>query len=168
VNYWMKAELTLVERLGYGWTKDRPAPWEVGLIFAQGRMTAGARLSIRDLSAAMGWSRNRAHRCMREARERFEGLTRKRDSGRDSRAQSSRELTPDGGTLSGQSTRARVLRADLELDSRERERDRARDTTKLDAPRSRAQETINQPHHTQDNHHGQQEHSAHRALAHCE
>ena len=65
---WIKADSLLIERLGYGWTKDKPAPWEVGLLFACGRLANGGRLSVRDLAAYMGWSKRRGWQCLQEAK----------------------------------------------------------------------------------------------------
>ena len=65
----IKADSLLIERLGYGWTKDKPAPWEVGLLFACGRLANGGRLSVRDLAAYMGWSKRRGWQCLQDAWE---------------------------------------------------------------------------------------------------
>ena len=109
---WTKADSLLIERLGYGWTKDKPAPWEVGLLFACGRLANGGRLSVRDLAAYMGWSKRRGWQCLQEAKALHLDLYSERDTDRDTKRQQSRTLTTNSGTDPGRLTRARVVRLD--------------------------------------------------------
>lgn len=109
---WIKADSLLIERLGYGWTKDKPAPWEVGLLFACGRLANGGRLTVRDLAAYMGWSRRRGWECLQEAKALHLELYPERDTRRDKSGQQSPQLTADTGTHPGHPTRARVVRSD--------------------------------------------------------
>jgi hypothetical protein len=109
---WTKADSLLIERLGYGWTKDKPAPWEVGLLFACGRLANGVRLSVRDLAAYMGWSKRRGWQCLQEAKALHLDLYSERDTDRDTKRQQSRTLTTNSGTDPGHLTRARVVRSD--------------------------------------------------------
>lgn len=109
---WIKADSLLIERLGYGWTKDKPAPWEVGLLFACGRLANGGRLSVRDLAAYMGWSKRRGWQCLQEAKALHLDLYSERDTDRDTKHQQSRTLTTNSGTDPGHLTGARVVRSD--------------------------------------------------------
>jgi hypothetical protein len=109
---WVKADSLLVERLGYGWTKENPAPWEVGLVFAMGRIANGGRLSIRDLAAYMGWSKRRGWECLTEAKARHSDLYSERDTRRDTPPQQSRTLAPKSGADPGHLTGARGVRSD--------------------------------------------------------
>jgi hypothetical protein len=109
---WIKADSLTVERLGYGWTKERPAPWDVGLLFAQGRLANGARLTVRELAASMGWSRRRGWECLKAAKEAHESFYPERDKRRDNKRKESPPLAPDSGTDPGHLTRARGVRSD--------------------------------------------------------
>ena len=83
---WIKAETVLLERLAlHRWTKEHPAPWEVGSLYAQARLACGERLSIRDLAGYMGWSRRKSSECLKDARARVDELYSERDTRWDTR-----------------------------------------------------------------------------------
>ena len=106
---WIKTDAILIERLAlHRWTEANPAPFELAVIFAAGRIVNGDKISIRQLAAYMGWkSKNKATEAIREARDQVKSLyeTGKdngQDSGSDSTAQQNQHLTEQSGTVLGQ------------------------------------------------------------------
>lgn len=106
---WIKTDAILIERLAmHRWTEANPAPFELAVIFAAGRIVNGDKISIRQLASYMGWkSKNKATDAIREARDQVKSLyqTEKdtgQDSGSDSDTQQNQQHTEQSGTVSGQ------------------------------------------------------------------
>jgi len=106
---WIKTDAILIERLAmHRWTEANPAPFELAVIFAAGRIVNGDKISIRQLASYMGWkSKNKATEAIREARDQVKSLYQTgkdngQDNGLDSDTQQNQQHTGQSRTVLGQ------------------------------------------------------------------
>ena len=70
MGQWRKIPSAWIANLGsVRWTPEQPAPDAVGFIWAVDQLAGGVPISIRGLSAAMGWTRRHGDRILKAAKE---------------------------------------------------------------------------------------------------